>query len=254
VRQPVTLELVQAAVPTDAALVELFVYKPFKPKAKTVTERFGAARYVAYVVRRSESVPQFVDLGEAAPIDDTAAQFRNALKSPKTSKEQVGQLARELDARLMQPIRKLLGNTHRVFLAPDGGLNLIPFEAFVDENGRYLVENYSFNYLTSGRDLLRLQVKGRSETGASIFANPQFDLTRPVVNCRTKQHGLDSMSRKPNAKIEYRGMDFGNLCYSTLAGTARRQNMDATRCDGSHLEVAASPAHPAHRHTRLFPS
>jgi CHAT domain-containing protein len=220
-RQPVTLESVQSAVPTDAALVELFVYKPFNPKARIVAEHFGAARYVAYVVRRSQAVPQFVDLGEAVPMDAAAAQFRNALKSSKTPKKQVKRLARDLDARLMQPIRKLLGDTRRVLLAPDGALNLIPFEALVDENGHYLIENYSFDYLTSGRDLLRLQVTGLSDTGASIVANPQFDLTRPVVNCRTEQRAPSFVPGAPDAKVEYRGTDFTRLCYPTLAGTAQ---------------------------------
>jgi len=57
----------------------------------------------------------------------------------------------------MQPIRKLLGNSRTVLLSPDSQLNLIPFAALVDENNRYLVENYSITYLSSGRDLLRLQ-------------------------------------------------------------------------------------------------
>src|SRR6185312_10740670 len=162
-RQPVTLAAVQAALPPDAALAELFVYEPYNTRAKTAAERFGAPRYVAYVVRRSESAPQFVDLGEAAPIDAATAQFRNALKSPMTPETQVKRLARKLEAQLMQPIRKLLGDTKRVLLAPDGALNLIPFEALVDESGRYLIENYSFNYLTSGRDLLRFQETAKSE-------------------------------------------------------------------------------------------
>jgi CHAT domain-containing protein len=220
-RQPITLERVQAAVPTDGALVELFTYEPFNAKASVREQRYAAARYVAYVVRRNESEPQFVDLGEALPIDAAVAQFRNALKSPKSSKKQIERLARDLDARLMQPIRKLLGNTHRIFLAPDGALNLIPFETLVDENGQYLIENYSFNYLTSGRDLLRLQVTGASESGASIVANPQFDLTQPVVKCRTEQRSLSLVAGAPDAKVEYSGTDFTHLCYSTLTGTAQ---------------------------------
>jgi CHAT domain-containing protein/Tfp pilus assembly protein PilF len=221
VRQPITLERVQAAVPADSALVELFVYQPFNAKAKTKAERFGAARYVAYVVRHSQAVPQFVDLGEAVPMDAAAAQFRNALKSPKTPEMQVKQLARDLDARLTQPIRMVLGATKRVLLAPDGALNLIPFETLVDENGRYLIESYSFNYLTSGRDLLRLQVTGKSESRASIVANPQFDLTQPVVKCRTEQRSPGLSADLRDGKVEYRGTDFTKLCYSTLAGTAQ---------------------------------
>jgi CHAT domain-containing protein len=58
------------------------------------------------------------------------------------------QLARALDARLMQPVRPLLGEQHLVLLSPDGVLHLLPFAALVDEQERYLVEQYQFIYLT----------------------------------------------------------------------------------------------------------
>jgi len=51
----------------------------------------------------------------------------------------------------------------------------------VDEQGRYLINRYSFTYLTSGRDLLRMQTaretKGRPRSVAKpllIVANPSF--------------------------------------------------------------------------------
>ena len=51
----------------------------------------------------------------------------------------------------------MLGGAQRLFISPDGALNLVPFAALQDENGRYLVESHEISYLTSGRDLLRLQ-------------------------------------------------------------------------------------------------
>ncbi len=50
--QPVTVEQVRQALPAGAALVEFFSYEPFDAKAKTRAERFGPARYVAYVLRQ----------------------------------------------------------------------------------------------------------------------------------------------------------------------------------------------------------
>jgi len=206
VTQPVTLERVQAAVPADAGLVELFVYKPFNAKAKGAEKPFGAARYVAYVVRRTDAVPQFADLGEAAPIDEAANKFRKALQSPKTPETNVKELARNLDERVMRPVRQLLGQTRRVFLSPDGALNLIPFDALVDENGQYLIENYSFNYLTSGRDLLRLQVPIESRNTPAVLANPLYDM---------------AAADQPAANEENRrSMDFKALNYPPLPGTA----------------------------------
>ena len=114
VAQPITLDGVRQLLPQDAALVELLIYKPFNAQAKIVAERFGAPRYVAYVLRRNNDVPQFADLGEAATIDAAAAKFRAALQNAKTPHAQVKELARSLDERVMRPIRKLLGPTKRV--------------------------------------------------------------------------------------------------------------------------------------------
>ncbi|MGB7521515.1 MAG: CHAT domain-containing protein, partial [Spirulinaceae cyanobacterium] len=44
----------------------------------------------------------------------------------------------------------------------------------VDENNQYLVENYSFTYLTSGRDLLRLQNQSPSQQQPVIMGDPNF--------------------------------------------------------------------------------
>jgi CHAT domain-containing protein len=98
----------------------------------------------------------------------------------------------------MQPLRALLGATTHLLISPDGALNLIPFAALVDEQGRYLVERYSFNYLTSGRDLLRLQVARESQSAPLIVADPAFgepeqtasaQVTRPksAARVRTRQ-------------------------------------------------------------------
>src|SRR6185503_3304932 len=94
------------------------------------------------------------------PIEDAVTGLRRALS--RAAGENVPELARELDALVMAPVRELLGETRWVFLSPDGTLNIVPFAALVDEDGRYLVESYAFTYLTSGRDLLWL----REETPA----------------------------------------------------------------------------------------
>jgi CHAT domain-containing protein/Tfp pilus assembly protein PilF len=218
IAQPVTLDAVRQVMPPDAALVELFVYYPFI--TKTAGQPLGAPQYVAYILRRTDAVPQWVELGDAASINNLVGQLHSALRDPK--REDFNQLARTLDERVMRPVRKLLGPMRRIFLAPDGALNLIPFASLVDEKGQYLIENYTINYLTSGRDLLRLQAAGEERTGAaSIVANPQFDLTRPDVICKSARREGELLPDASDSKVEYRATDFTLLCYSTLNGTAQ---------------------------------
>ena len=167
--QPITLEGIQKLIPADAALVEIVRYQPYNPK----NDSFGIPRYAVYILYPNGDI-KAKDLGEAKPIDDKLIYFRDNLADAETPIPQLQKSARQLDEILMQPIRQLLGNTKTILLSPDAALNLIPFEALVDENNQYLVENYHITYLTSGRDLLRLKDKFASQQSPLIVADPFY--------------------------------------------------------------------------------
>ncbi|HKQ76533.1 MAG TPA: CHAT domain-containing protein [Blastocatellia bacterium] len=128
-------------------------------------------------------------------IDREIEAWRQALRDPK--RRDVSRWARALDRLVMQPVRTRLGATLRVLLSPDGMLNLIPFAALVDERSRFLVERYEFSYLTSGRDLLRLQVKQSSRQPALIVANPNYgevaNVRQGTQDAKTSSANLDGL-------------------------------------------------------------
>jgi CHAT domain-containing protein len=66
----------------------------------------------------------------------------------------------------------------QLLVSPDGELNLVPFEALRDQPRHYLVERYTISYLTSGRDLLRLQAPRGRPTRPVIVADPVFGDSR----------------------------------------------------------------------------
>jgi CHAT domain-containing protein len=107
----------------------------------------------------------------------------------------------------MRPVRKILGGATRLFLSPDGVLNLVPFAALADEHGKYLVETYSVTYLTSGRDLLRLQVSGESRQPPLVVADPLFD-AKQAATAGGREGGR-------------RSADMGRMHFGRLPGTAR---------------------------------
>lgn len=169
--QPVTVAAVQAAIPAQAVLVEFAVYRPFNAKPPKPGGQFGAPRYAVYVLRR-EGPPRWADLGETLPLDRAVEAWRQALRDPRRT--DVRRLARAVDEQLMRPLRQLLGDARQLLLSPDGKLNLIPFAALVDETGRHLIERYGLSYLTSGRDLLRLQIPGESRGIPLVLADPIY--------------------------------------------------------------------------------
>lgn len=170
----ITLEGVQQAIPSNAALVEFSSYRPHNAK----TNSYGELRYAAYVLT-NKGIIGFVDLGKAQTIDDATKEFREVLvrKSGKPISDvekEVKPKARTIDRLVMEPVRKLLSNQTHLLISPDGQLNLVPFDAFVNQQGEYLVEEYDITYLTSGRDLLRLQDRFGSNEPAAVVTEPDF--------------------------------------------------------------------------------
>lgn len=168
----VTLDTIKAEIPSDAALIEFAIYRPYDSKAENNNEAYAAPRYIAYILQKNNAV-KFTEIGDKETIDKAVNDLRKVLRDPQ--RKDIRQFARIVDEKVMQPIRASLGGAKHLLISPDGELNLIPFQALVDEKGHYLIENYSFDYLTSGRDLLRMKVARESKNKSLVIANPEFN-------------------------------------------------------------------------------
>ncbi|MGH9944700.1 MAG: CHAT domain-containing protein, partial [Pyrinomonadaceae bacterium] len=226
-------------LPAGAALVEVAVYRPYNPRAKIKKESWGAPRYVAYVLRHGQP-PAWVELGEADPIDDSAAAWRAALADP--ARADARPLARDLDERVMRPVRKLLGDAKHVFLSPDGALNLVPFAALLDEQDRYLVENYAITYLTSGRDLLRIGTPAASRQGPVVLADPRFGAIAAGVAVAVPARGAPPAAETGDNR---RSFDLSTARFSRLPGTAGEARALGSLLAGARLLTEAQATEAA---------
>ncbi len=210
-----TLAAVKAAIPENAILVEFAVYRPFDPRAAVEsTTQYGEPRYVAYVLSHGADV-RWVDLGPEKTIDASIDALRRALRDPERGDPRAP--ARALDATIMQPIRAIAGDTERLLIAPDGQLHLIPFEALVDEAGHYLVERFAITYLSSGRDLLRMQAKRPSRSEPLVVADPSFGEPSVVQLAG----GVPSRPKIATARRGITtGADLASVYFAPLTGTA----------------------------------
>lgn len=253
--QPVTLAAVQAAIPDHAALIEFAVYRPFDPKAPDNQTAYGEPCYVAYVMRKQGEV-LWKELGPAQAIDEAIEAWREVLRDPQ--RRDVQPLARALDEKTMQPVRPLLGDATYLLISPDGALNLIPFEALLDEQNRYLVERFSCTYLTSGRDLLRLQVARGSKSPPLVVANPLFG--EPQLMAMAKPNTPPSPPaasgrKQPGGTTRQSvttGSDLSNVYFAPLSGTAQEAQsikslfaeasvLTGTQATESSLKQVAAP-------------
>ncbi len=169
---------VAAALPKDAALVEFIAYtersllvKPGTPASEVPHQQ----RYLALVLFPNAHI-QAMDLGPADPIDRAASGLRDALARRDAAYQGPAQALYQL---AFQPLRPLLGDTHRLFLSPDGQLGLVPFAALYDGQ-QFLIDAYDFIYLTSGKDLLPRPPEKASHGSVVVLADPDFSAPLPT--------------------------------------------------------------------------
>ncbi|HEY7405177.1 MAG TPA: CHAT domain-containing protein [Candidatus Angelobacter sp.] len=214
---PVSLDAIRAAIPADSVLIEFAVYHPFNPQAIDGSdERFGEPRYVAYVIPHEGQI-QWKELDRVKEIDRTIDSLRQALRNPERTDAR--QLARAAGAKIFEPLRPLLGSATHLLISPDGELSLVPIEAFCDEQGHYLVERYSISYLTSGRDLLRMQVSRPSKSGPLVIADPFFGEPRTTGMAGASAKSTNSIASRRRS-VTTAG-DLSGVYFAPLSGTAQ---------------------------------
>jgi tetratricopeptide (TPR) repeat protein len=236
--QPVTLEAVQAALPEDAALLEFASFRPFDPKVGVHADAYGPPHYAAYVVRK-HAAPRGVDLGPAAAIDRAIDGLRHAVRD--RTRTDVHAHARAVYDALLRPLRTAYGDVSRLLVSPDGALNLVPFEALVEEQGRYLIERVSISYLSSGRDLLRLQVPRVHRSPPVIVADPQYGEPAPAAGpARRKQPSPRAPYRSVTTAVDRAALYFAPLA-NTAAEAALVARWPVSRTASGKRRLMASP-------------
>lgn len=216
--QPVTLEAVRLALTQDCVLLEFASYHKFVSTGITDKQRRGPSRYAVYALR-PDGHTEWKDLGDAKTIDAMIAAYRGALRDPK--RNDVFHLSRTLDEKILEPVRKFFGDATHLLISPDGQLSLIPFESLMDRHAHFAVERYSITYLTSGRDLLRMQVPRADRSGPIVVADPFFGAPGAgslAPKGPPKAKLVSATVNRPGITV---GENLSNVYFAPLAGTAR---------------------------------
>jgi tetratricopeptide (TPR) repeat protein len=189
---------IAAALPPDSILVEFvrFDLFDFQAIAANGETQWHPARYLAFILRAGKpDAVQMIDLRAAETIDRLIQVFRlqasdytqptlavgKARHTPKLHiKPYDSTAAIQLSQLLFEPIYDWVKDCKHLIIAPDGNLNLVPFQILpLDSTGtRLLMDEYTISYLSVGRDILRTKVQPLtgSISAPLIIADPDFDL------------------------------------------------------------------------------
>jgi CHAT domain-containing protein len=94
---------------------------------------------------------------------------------------------------------------HRLRIAPDGMLNLLPFAALSDGQGQFWIERFVISYLSAGRDLSS-PAQTRDPAGPTIIAlSPGIGSKRPKpADPATSSFRAETLERLEGAELEAR--------------------------------------------------
>jgi CHAT domain-containing protein/Tfp pilus assembly protein PilF len=161
----------------NSALVELIKLRSynFKSGAK---KRWRGYRYFALILIPGQPYRlKVADLGHGDKTDSMISAMKTAISDlDRISNKKILTLSGRLYKTVFSPIEKKLGGRHHIYLSPDGNLNLIPFEVFFRKKGGFLIEDYTFNYVNSGRDIIGFGSPGEKGEKALIMGDPDFNL------------------------------------------------------------------------------
>lgn len=183
------LGTIARALPDGATLVEFVRFDVYDFTADPALGKpeWKPARYVAFVLLAGEpNRVQMIELGEAEKIDGEVTTFRTAIISGRSGARSPfrrffeahrDSAGHDLRASVFDPLVPALEGSRRLFLAPDGDLNGLPFEVLPLEDGRCVIDEYRISYLSTGRDLLRFGADSSGRfSDAVVVADPDFDL------------------------------------------------------------------------------
>lgn len=208
-RAAATPAALAAALPPDSVLVDVCRYEVSDFKAKK--RKTGLFRYLAYVLGAGpDARVTLVDVGEAEAVDAAIARLKAAIKDPADRDgAQALQAGRALYDRLFAPLRPAIGQARTVFLSPDGNVSLIPFEVLVGPDGRFLIEDFTFNYLAAGRDLLEFAADATPVGPPVLFGDPDFN--RPAAHAKTPPARPGGQPDRPAIDRALSGLRFSRL-------------------------------------------
>jgi tetratricopeptide (TPR) repeat protein/CHAT domain-containing protein len=168
-------EKVAAALPNGATLIEFLCFRTFDFALDR--RAWKPARYAAFVITAaSPQDVRMVDLGSAESIDPLVREFRQRLCEGADARS-IGEELRSILATVIPKGSDTMaaGDPLPLFLATDGQLNLLPFEALPGSAGRLTIDEHQINYLGSGRDLLDRK-RVATAIAPLVVADPLFSL------------------------------------------------------------------------------
>ncbi|CAA7614213.1 CHAT domain-containing protein [Magnetospirillum sp. UT-4] len=136
----------------------------------------GKPRLVAATLRKDGGKPVFglVEYKDPAAIDAAIQKYRTDIQDEEIDLDDMLETGQKTHQLIWAPLDAAVGRAATVYLVPDGMLNILPFTALVEEDGKYLIERLDLHIYTSSRNLLPSKLPP-AKGGYMINAGPDYN-------------------------------------------------------------------------------
>ena len=167
-------EAVAAALPHGTVLVEYIRCRGLQSRQLDIDA--DEDLYLAFVLPAGQPERLVIaELGPAKPIDNAVQELRDAISHEIRPSMNWRDEARRVAALIWDPVADYLPGVSDVFVAPDGGLCAVPFDALVVPDGRPLLETRTLIVVATGRDVQRMHNRANWRTRPPVvIAAPDF--------------------------------------------------------------------------------
>ena len=251
---------VRRALPAGAALVSFVRYERARLPAAGQTSRDARpqAAYAAFVMHPAADDTAFVDLGPADRLDAAVTAWRSEAAGPSlpvtgaaTDAERRYREASIVVRQLIwDPLASQVNAATRVFVVPDGLINLVKLAALPDGAGYVLERQPILHYLTTERDLLIPEREHGAPSALLAVGGPAFDERMPAATAQSALRGSECQSL---AEVRFAGLPGSlNEVSDISALWPRSKSTDVTLLSGpAATESAVKRAVAGHRVVHL---
>ncbi|MGB5161125.1 MAG: CHAT domain-containing tetratricopeptide repeat protein [Thermoanaerobaculia bacterium] len=199
------LEQVRQGLPPGSAIVAYAVSDQWKESR--IEQATRDSFYLAFVLRFDGLAPEVQFLGDRQLIDELVGEWRAVLSrgDPSSARGQNRETGAHPDSawslrqRMWDPVSNYLRGIKRVFVVPEGSLNLVNLAALPAGLSTYLIETGpTFHLLSAERDLIREPLFQKGQ-GLLAVGAPNFDKKATVV---PSSHGSPRELGPPSVSSE----------------------------------------------------
>lgn len=160
-----------------------------------------------------------VPIGNLSLVNQVVSEYRDTIQDEDAEEEDLLGAGHDTYNLVWKPLEKFFGKRTSIYLVPDSILHLLPFDALIDEDENFLIQNFDIKMLSSVRDIV-IPPLPAAKGNFMIFAGPDYNIEnvkKVIKSTNGKRSGVDQ-----SLKISSHGLR--SLSFEPLEGAEKEGN------------------------------